>query len=86
MAKGQWATQVRDYAVKTYIAPARAMGKSTVKIRAGDVHKALNFTNRLPLVCSALHALGFRRDQNMKLVDIDGPGSSTTTTFTFSLQ
>jgi hypothetical protein len=54
-----------------------------VQIRAGDVHKALNFRARLPLVCSALTAISFRRAHNLRLLKTDGPGQSTTTMFTF---
>jgi 5-methylcytosine-specific restriction protein B len=85
MARGEFADSVRAYVVKNYIEPARKDGLATIKVRAGDVHKALKFTARHPLVCSALTAMEFRREQNLELLRTDGPGQSSTTTFTFGL-
>ena len=51
--------QVRKYAFDRYIQPARSSGKQTVTIRAGDIHKALQFAQRSALVCGALGSLIF---------------------------
>ena len=85
MRTGQFADAVRDHVLKNYIEPARNAKAASVQIRAGDVHKALNYRARLPLVCSALAAISFRRAHNLRLLKVDGPGQSTTTTFTFGL-
>jgi len=85
MRTGQFAEEVREYALQHYIEPARAANAPSVHIRAGDIHKALNFHARLPLICSGLTAMSFRRAHNLRLLKIDGPGQSTTTTFTFGL-
>ena len=85
MRTGHFAEAVREYALKHYIEPARAAKAASVQIHAGDIHKALNYHARLPLVCSALTAMHFRREHNLRLLKIDGPGQSTTTTFTFGL-
>jgi hypothetical protein len=85
MRTGHFAAEVREYLLKNYIEPARAAKAASVQIRAGDIHKALNFHARLPLVCSALTAVSFRRAYNLRLLKVDGPGQSTTTTFTFGL-
>src|SRR4051812_1402258 len=45
------ADDVREHCRAHYLEPARARGESTVSIRAGDVHSALGYKNRLPLVC-----------------------------------
>jgi hypothetical protein len=84
MPKGQFADEVREYALKKYILPARAAGAGTVQIRAGDVHAGLAFANRLRLVCAALIAIKFRRENNIQLIRVDGT-QSTTTKFTFEL-
>ena len=55
------ADRVREYCKAHLIQPARARGDTTVSIRAGDVHAALGFKNRLPLVCSALGATVFEQ-------------------------
>jgi hypothetical protein len=85
MRTGHFAAEVREYLLKNYIEPARAAKAASVQIRAGDIHKALNFHARLPLVCSALTAVSFRRAYNLHLLKVDGPGQSMTTTFTFGL-
>lgn len=77
--------QVRDYVLKNYILPTRAQGKQSVQVRVGDVHSKLGYHDRLPLVCSALTALKFREPNKLTLIKTDGPGNSTTTTFTFGL-
>jgi hypothetical protein len=85
MRTGRFAEEVREYALKNYIQPARAAKAASVQICAGDIHKALNYHARVPLVCSALTAMSFRRTHNLRLLKVDGPGQSTTTTFTFGL-
>ena len=85
MRTGQYADTVRDHVLKNYIEPARNAKAASVKVRAGDVHRALNDRARLPLVCSALTAISFRRAHNSRLLKVEGPGKSTTTTFTFGL-
>ena len=39
-----------DYAYRTYIKPAHDGGQEIVRIRCGDVHKALGFVNRNSMV------------------------------------
>lgn len=39
------------------IKDAKNAGKGTITIRAGDVHKALNFNNRMPSVCNAMRLI-----------------------------
>ena len=79
------ADQVREYAVRMYIDPARKAGQKSVQIRCGDVHSALKYTNRHPLVCAALGAMKFRRDQSLELVGTAGPMQSPTLVYTFRL-
>lgn len=76
---------VRDYCGNAYVAPARAAGRSEIKIRAGDVHKALGYSNRMPLVCSAIGSKKFEDQFGAKRTSIEGPSASTTTTYTFRL-
>lgn len=47
--------QVREHCRVHIIDPARAKGETVVEIRSGDIHSDLNFRNRYPLVCSAIH-------------------------------
>jgi hypothetical protein len=80
--------QVRDYVKKNCIAPARRSGSKTVTVRAGDVHKALNWDlTKVPQVCSALSTRKFRSLANVELIQRKGPpsGQSTTVEFIFRL-
>jgi hypothetical protein len=82
----KFADDVRKYADDHYVSPARAAGHKTVQITVGDVHKALGYRNRLPLVAAALTALKFTTPNKLKLIRTDGPGQSTTTTYMFQLE
>jgi hypothetical protein len=81
------ADEVVLYVRKSYIEPAMKGGKRLVKIRAGDVHKALGLSNRVPSVCQALTSRRFLDQNHLTLVEKHGPpsGLSTTTVFTYRL-
>lgn len=76
---------VRKHATDHYVKPARTTGKKDLRIRVGDVHKALGFRDKLPLVCGALSAKKFWEPNRLKLTGIEGPGQSTTTTYVFEV-
>jgi 5-methylcytosine-specific restriction enzyme B len=79
--------RVREYAQREYIEPARRHGDVTVRIVAGEVHKALGLHNRVPQVCDALSSRKFLEENHLVLVKPEGPpsGMSTTMTFTYRL-
>ena len=80
--------QVRAYVHTHYIAPARRAGANTVRVRAGEVHKALKWDlRRVPQVCAALSTRKFLESDNLELLRKSGPpsGQSTTVEFTFKL-
>lgn len=80
--------QVRAYVRNHYITPARKAGASTVRVRAGEVHKALKWNlRRVPQVCAALSTQKFLESANVELLEKNGPpsGQSTTVEFTFKL-
>jgi 5-methylcytosine-specific restriction protein B len=83
------ADDVRAYVFTNYIAPARQRGDATVRIVAGDVHRALGFSEegspRASLVCRTLGAKSFRRDYNVILRSREGPGIGMTTVFIFEV-
>lgn len=78
--------RVREYVKSKYIKPAKKDGKETLSIRAGDIHKELGFSRRIPVVCSALRSRKFSKDCDIELTYIGSPNNSTTTTFTFQLK
>ncbi len=51
---------IRRYALDQYVEPARLAQERTVTIRAGDVHRNLGLTSRVPAVCSALASTLFQ--------------------------
>jgi 5-methylcytosine-specific restriction protein B len=83
--RGKWADKVRAYVGEKYITPARARNEPEVSIRVGDVHTALGFKGRLPLVCSALGAQRFQDENNVKLLGTTGPYNTSITIFRYRL-
>ncbi len=57
--KTTYAERIRQYAQQNFIQPALQRGDMTVKIRAGDVHKALNLRRQHPNVCQVLKSQRF---------------------------
>ena len=78
--------RVRDHAKAEYIDPAKKAGKRSLTLRAGDIHKELGFSRRIPTVCSALRSRKLQKNCNIELTYVGGPNNSTTTTFTYRLQ
>ena len=79
------ADDVRNYCKKVYVEPARKSGKTAVTIRSGDIHNALNYRNRYPLVCSALGSNIFEEMAKVKRLSIEGPLNGSNTEFTFEI-
>ena len=77
--------RIRDHIKRKHIDPAKKAGKKTLSIRAGDIHKELGFSRRIPVVCSALRSRKLSKSCDIELTYIGGPNNSTTTTFTYSL-
>jgi len=80
-----YADDVRQYCKINYIDSARMKGIRTIKIRSGDVHSALSYKNRYPLVCSAIGSNKFEDMCGIKRIAVDGPINGVNTTFTFEL-
>jgi hypothetical protein len=78
--------RVRDHVKRKYIDPAKKDGKKSLSIRAGDVHRELGFTRRIPVVCSALRSRKLQKNCDIELTYVGGPNNSTTTTFSYKLK
>jgi len=79
---------VRVYVNDHYILPARRSGAGTVTVRAGEVHRAMNWDLRkVSQVCSALTTRKFLNSAGVELIARKGPpsGQSTTVEFVFKL-
>jgi len=88
MKKPNHSDRVREYARREYIEPARRRGDSTVRIVAGDIQKAVNLSNRAPLVCQALRSHKFLKENRLALEKWEGPpgGMSTTVQAVYRLE
>lgn len=87
MEKISDANRVREFAIEKYIRPARARHDKTVQIIAGEVHKGVGLTNRVPLVCQALQSRKFLEQNRLVLIKAEGPpkGLGTRLTLTYAL-
>lgn len=47
------ADDIRTFCIEHFVEPARSRGEHTVTLRAGDVHRQMDLTQRLPAVCAA---------------------------------
>jgi 5-methylcytosine-specific restriction enzyme B len=79
------ADDIRRFVHMNYIEPAKARGDQTVSVRAGDVHRAMELSNALPAVCSAVGSDKFLAEAAVSQIAREGPLNSTTTLFTFAI-
>lgn len=80
-----YAEEVRAYCSRQYIQPARTAGRSEVTIQAGDVHEAMGYKNRMPLVCSAIGATVFSEQNAVRRLAIESPINGANTVFRFQV-
>jgi hypothetical protein len=82
-----YSDRVIQFVRESYLEPASKAGAPVVRIRAGDVHKALHWNNRVPSVCQTLSSKRFLEENDLELVERKGPpsGLSTTTVYTYRL-
>lgn len=79
------ANQIREYALVTFIKPARRRGENTVTFTSADIHKGMGLDGRFPLVCSAIDAEKFQEFASVILTKRDGPKQSSTVRWVFDL-
>jgi hypothetical protein len=79
------ADMIRDYAKRTYVETAKRRGLKKFLIKVGEVNRALQLHNRVPLVCHALKSEKFLEGNALRLVQKSGPpsGMSTTVVYTY---
>lgn len=78
--------EVQKYVRDAYVEPAKERGDTIVNIRAGDVHRDLHWSNRVPSVCTTLASQKFQRETGLKLISRQGPpsGYGPRAVFTYS--
>ena len=79
------ADEIREFVFKEFIEPARKQSKKTVVIRAGDIHKMMGLSDRMPAVCAALGSNKFENQFNIKRLNIEGPIHGANALFTFEI-
>jgi hypothetical protein len=79
--------EVQEYVRATYVRPAKERGEKTIRIQAGDVHRNLHWSNRVPSVCTTLASRKFQKETGLELISKQGPpsGYSTTVVYTYNL-
>jgi hypothetical protein len=77
--------EVQEHVISAYLDPARKRGETTVRIKAGDVHRDLHWVNRVPSVCTTLGSQKFQRETGLELIAKEGPpsGMGTRAVFTY---
>jgi hypothetical protein len=75
---------VRSYVERNVVDPARREGRLEFSVIAGDVHKALGFSNLVPLVCQALRSKILLKKNGLELKSEAGPPSGLSTTMVFT--
>ena len=81
-----YADDVRQYCKDNIIDPARRRGEEQIVIRAGDIHKAMRYQSRMPLVCAALGAKKFEEFAGVDRVSLTGPTNGANAMFTFRIK
>lgn len=80
MARQSTAATIRDHIRRSYIEPARSRHAHTVRIVAGDVHKALHLQNLIPAVCQVLRGRKLLEENDLAIEKQEGPPSGLGTT------
>jgi 5-methylcytosine-specific restriction protein B len=76
---------IRNHCIENYIKPARDNNIQNISIRAGDIHKEMNYRDRMPLVCSALGSNKFEEEANVKKLNVTGPSNGANAIFHFEI-
>ena len=78
--------QIAKHVSTQYVEPARQRGQGIIEVKAGDVHRALGWKNRVASVCTTLESQKFQRENCLYLFHTSGPASGRSTTVSFSYQ
>jgi predicted HicB family RNase H-like nuclease len=79
------ADRIRRFAFENYVAPMRGAPGADIRIRAGEVHRGMGLSGRMPAVCGALDAAIFRREYGLELVRRTGPAQGANVEFVFRM-
>jgi len=78
------ADRIREFVRANYVEPAKAAGRTRIRIRAGEVDSKMGL-GRVPNVNNVLGGRELQEMCGLQLVAKEGPSASTTTTYTYDL-
>ncbi len=78
--------QIEQYVVTKRLVPTWKSNETQIAIRAGDIHRELNLSHRMPAVCSILGSEKFQKRARIRLVDRKGPHQGANAIFAYSLE
>jgi len=79
----KFSEEVQHYFQINYVNPARKRGQRSIEVRAGELHRRLGWSRRVPLVCAALSSKKLQRNVGVRLTEKDGPPSGQSPTVVF---
>jgi 5-methylcytosine-specific restriction protein B len=78
--------EIREHVIRKHIEPARMAGGKELTLRAGDIHKELGYSGRMPAVCSVLGSNRLEREGRVKRTRREGPQNGANAIFVYSIE
>jgi hypothetical protein len=78
--------EIAQHVVRHHFVPAWRADQQRLTLRAGNIHRELKLTQRMPAVCSVLGSNRFHRMARVQLVDRRGPQNGANAIFVFEMQ
>jgi hypothetical protein len=79
------ADEIRAYVYEQIILPAKKNGIGTIRIKAGEIHKSMRLTDRMPNICSALDSEKFSKFAHVTLISRLGPPMGSSVEWVFGI-
>lgn len=79
------ADRIRVFVVQRLVQPARMAGRSSLTVRAGDVHQAMGLVNMPRAVCSVLRGSKLHQEAGLTFKGQEGPADGLNVWFHFDL-
>jgi hypothetical protein len=74
---------VLHHVQEKYVEPARERCAAEIAVTAGQIHRDLKWTSRVPAVCAALNSRKLQKAAGLELIEKSGPPSGQSTTVVF---
>ena len=76
---------IRSFVVRKLVEPAKAAGRTSLTVKAGDVHRMMGLANAYPAVCSALRGAKLQTEAGINFLGQEGPENGSNVWFRFDL-